>query len=109
MNGRERAIILGLYLASIAGYIVVVGIKYAAGQLDFDVFKGEYLAAAALLLALMIKLPPTGAEAKATAEAANGNGTTQVKEMNVASESTTVQTETPDDDRPNLSPGGAAA
>jgi hypothetical protein len=81
MDGRERAIILGLYLTGVATYLAIVGYKFAVGVLDFDSFKAEYLGAAGLLLALLIKLPPTQKEAEATAQAAVNGPTAETVEV----------------------------
>lgn len=83
MDGRERAIILGLYLSGVLAYLVVITLRFLEAGLDFDSFKGEYLGALALLTALLIKLPPTKSEAEAQA---NNAETVEVtgEEVNVS-------------------------
>lgn len=83
MDGRERAVILGLYLAGVTAYLILVAVHFMNGTLDFDAFKGEYLGAAGLLLALLIKLPPTKNEADAQA--------TSTEHMNVDAENVEVK------------------
>lgn len=88
MDGRERAVILTVLLVVVIGYVASLVVGYINGTLDFDSYKGEMAWATLFLSGLLVKLPPTVNEAKATAEAA-ANGT-KVEEMTVESEQTTV-------------------
>lgn len=86
MDGRERAIILGLYLTAVSAYLIIVALRFNTGTIDFDTFKGEFMFAAGLFLALLIKLPPTKSEAEATA-----NGSTTTENMKVDAENVEVK------------------
>lgn len=83
MDGRERAIILAIYLGSIAWFMVLTSYKFLFDHLDFDSFKGEYLGAAALLTALLIKLPPTKTEAEAQVNAGTDSMNVQADDVTV--------------------------
>lgn len=79
MGGRERLIILSVLLVIILTWAASIITGLINGVITFEEAKGEIYVVTTLLVGLLVKLPPTKEEAKATAEAAQ-NGVTAVTE-----------------------------
>lgn len=81
MDGRERAVILTVLLLAVLAYLGTMIVKFIIGSLEFAEYKGEMAWAILFLSGLLVKLPPTVNEAKATAEAAVGGTTAETVEV----------------------------
>lgn len=83
MQGKERAVILVVLLVVLLAYAASLVARFYSGGLEFDAFKGEMGFLLLFLSGLLVKLPPSTAEAEANAPTQVGRMDVDAEELNV--------------------------